>query len=97
VDIPTPEESNFTSTQERLFNHAKRVRYPSWQQKYLVQKFKRNVIDQRDSNLKQARLKALNGSFLHPYRKAPLLHGRIILSWWLVRRALCAQVSVVPR
>ncbi len=74
VDLPplrinmaaTQEESNFTSTQERLFNHAKRVRCPSRQQKDLVQEFKKNVMDQRDSDLKQARLKPLNGSCFAP-------------------------------
>ena len=58
----TPEESDFTSIQERLFDHARRVRRPSRQQKNLVRKFKQNVVDQRDSDLKQARLKPLNGS-----------------------------------
>ena len=63
---PTPEESNFTSIQERLFDHAKRVRRPSPQQKNLIRKFKKNVINQRDSELKQAQLKPLNGSCFAP-------------------------------
>jgi len=58
----TPEESDFTSIQERLFDHAKRGRRPSRQQKDLVQKFKKNVINQCDSEFKQTRLKPLNGS-----------------------------------
>ena len=62
----TPEESDFTSIQERLFDHAKRVRCPSRQQKDLVQKFKKNVVNQSDSDLKQARLKPLNGSCFAP-------------------------------
>ncbi len=62
----TPEESDFTSIQERLFDHAKRVRRPSRQQKDLVQKFKKNVVNQSDSDLKQARLKPLNGSCFAP-------------------------------
>ncbi|MBV1870376.1 MAG: hypothetical protein KUG76_05650 [Gammaproteobacteria bacterium] len=33
---PTPEESDFTSIQERLFDHGKRARHPSPQQKYLA-------------------------------------------------------------
>jgi len=60
---PEPEWSNFTSTQEGLINHAKRVRCLSWLKKYLVQEFKNHVMGQRDSYLKQARLKPLNGSF----------------------------------
>jgi len=63
---PTPEESDFTSIQERLFDHAKRVARPSRQQKNLVPTFKNNVINQRDSDLKQARLKPLNGSCFAP-------------------------------
>ena len=63
---PTPEESDFTSIQERLFDHAKRVRRPSRQQKNLVRKFRQNVVDQCDSDLKQARLKPLNGSCFAP-------------------------------
>jgi len=63
---PTPEESNFTSIQERLFDHAKRVRRPSRQQKDLVRQFKKNATNQCDSELKQARLKPLNGSCFAP-------------------------------
>jgi REP element-mobilizing transposase RayT len=63
---PAPEESDFTSIQERLFDHAKRVHQPSRQQKNLVRQFKKNVMNQRDSNLKQARLKSLNGSCFAP-------------------------------
>jgi REP element-mobilizing transposase RayT len=62
----TPEGSDFTSIQERLFDHAKRVRRPSRQQQNLVRQFKKNVVDQRDSDLKQARLKPLNGSCFAP-------------------------------
>jgi hypothetical protein len=58
----TPEESDFTSIQERLFDHAKRVARPSRQQKSLVRQFKKNVVSQCDAGLKQARLKPLNGS-----------------------------------
>ena len=58
----TPEESDFTSIQERIFDHAKRVRKPSRQQKALVKKIKRELVDQCDPDLKQARLKPLNGS-----------------------------------
>ena len=50
----------------RLFDHAKRVRRPSQQQKNLVRKFRENVIDKRDSYLTQARLKPLNGSCFAP-------------------------------
>ena len=63
---PTPEDSDFTSIQERLFNHAKRVRRPSPQQKRLVHHFNKNVVDKRDSDLKQAPLKPLNGSSFDP-------------------------------
>ena len=63
---PTPEESDFTSIQERLYEHGKRVRRPSPQQKRLVHQFKKNVVDKRDSDLKQAPLKPLNGSSFAP-------------------------------
>jgi len=63
---PTPEKSDFTSIQERLFDHAKRVRRPSRQQKDLVRQYRKNVVSQSDSDLKQARLKPLNGSCFAP-------------------------------
>jgi len=62
----TPEGSDFTSIQERLFDHAKRVRRPSRQQKDLVRQFKNNRTNQSDSASKQARLKPLNGSCFAP-------------------------------
>ena len=62
----TPEESDFTSIQERLFDHAKRVRRPSPQQKHFVQHFKKNATSQRETELKQARLKPLIGSCFAP-------------------------------
>ena len=62
----TPEESDFTSIQERLFDHAKRVRRPSRQQKDLVRHVKKNPVSQCNPDLKQARLKPLNGSCFAP-------------------------------
>ena len=62
----TPEESEFTSIQERLFDHAKRVARPSRQQKTLVRQYKKNLVSQSDTDLKQARLKPLNGSCFAP-------------------------------
>ena len=58
----TPEESDFTSIQERIFDHVKRVRNSSQQQKAQVKNVKRELVGQRDSGLRQTRLKPLDGS-----------------------------------
>ncbi|MBL4608269.1 MAG: hypothetical protein JKY01_10645 [Pseudomonadales bacterium] len=57
-----PEGSDFTSVQERLFDHAKESNKISAKQKTLLKKYKRNIIDQCDAELNQAPLKPLNGS-----------------------------------
>lgn len=48
------------------FDYAKRVRRPSRQQKDLVRQFKNKPANQCASELKQARLKPLNGSCFAP-------------------------------
>ena len=69
-----PEESDFTSIQERLYDHGKRVRFPSPQKKCVVRQFKNNVVDKRDYDLKQAPLTPLNGSsFAHLSEGIPFM------------------------
>ena len=65
----TPEESEFTSIQERLFAHAKRVAKPSKAQNKLIKNYQNRVVDPRNKKLKQAKLKPLNGSCHAPLSK----------------------------
>ena len=65
----TPEESDFTSIQERLFDHATRVSTPNKAQKKLLKVYKKNVTDKNDGKYRKARLKALNGSYHAPLSK----------------------------
>ena len=65
----TPEESDFTSIQERLFTHAKRVSKPSKAQNKLIKNYQNRVVNLRDKKLKQAKLKPLNGSCHAPLSK----------------------------
>ena len=65
----TPEASDFTSIQERLYHHAKRVSRPHREQKKLVKNYQKNMLDKCESNKKQAKLKPLNGSSHAPLSK----------------------------
>jgi len=67
--VATPEESDFTSIQERLFAHAKRVATPSRAQNKLIKNYQKNVVNLRNKKLKQAKLKPLNGSSHAPLSK----------------------------
>ena len=64
----TPEESDFTSIQERLYDHAIEKNKPSAKQKRLIKQYKNNSQSQKDSSstsyepYQQARLKILHGS-----------------------------------
>ena len=65
----TPEESDFTSIQERLFEHAKRVSKPSKTQKKLLKTYRKKGLEKRSGKQRMAKLKPLNGSCHAPLSK----------------------------
>ena len=69
-EVASPEESNFTSIQERLYCHAKRQSQPNRQQQKLIKNYQINLLDKKETAKNQAKLKPLNGS-----SDAPLSEG----------------------
>ena len=65
----SPEESDFTSIQERLFARAKRLAKPSKAQIKLIKTYHNKVDSLGNKKLKQAKLKPLNGSCHAPLSK----------------------------
>jgi len=66
--VARPEESDFTSIQERLYDHAIEKNKPSVKQKRLIKQYKKNNQNQKDISstnyepCQQASLKILDGS-----------------------------------
>ena len=66
--VATPEESDFTSIQERLYDHAIEKNKPSVKQKRLIRQYKKSNQNQKDTSstnyepCQQASLKVLDGS-----------------------------------
>lgn len=66
----TPEESDFTSLQERLYHYAKRQKQANRKQNKLIKNYQKNILNKKQGDQKQAKLKPLNGS-----SHAPLSEG----------------------
>lgn len=62
----SPEECDFTSIQERLLEHARRVRNPNSEQRRLLKQFSGQGEPRSAAAPRKARLKSLHRDLLHP-------------------------------